>query len=500
MAKAVGPALPWRRGFSIIELLVVLLIFAILVAITVPSLISYLPERQLAAAGDIFANDFNYCRAKARGTGNTVYLAFLTSPDAGQVDAGLSTAGDMLDPGANGPASLVPYSNPTNPGVGRTAKEYCIVEARGRHVDVDTNGLKSYEAGYDRAHKAYSEKYTYLDWLRQYDNRVSAGYPVEPLFPYRRAQTSTAQLLDPRAGAFNGRAVPLLAYTQDLRSPGVGGNSYRSRFVNADPKSLSSPAAGDWAAGDPGDQQYKVFCVADEQEVLSYDADGDRVYTRSIDHPRLADQVVDYVLLKRVKLPEHIFFLNPWRSEWVVGFEGSGQNRTYNVKALQFLQYLWTFHSNGELSLSEWTYDPEPFPNSPTNLAGLVHGTVRERDNLPAVRTMWMVTGECVDFGAPATYAAGGATLASAVSLVSNKRCNLASNGRMFTIWPLNGKYYVDDYTPNDRSRVKAKDDPRLDQSFYETAGGARMDFAGSDTSLSVGSREYGYIQNFLFY
>ena len=87
------------RGFSLIELLVVLLIFAILIGIAVPTLTANLPERHLAAAGDMFANDINYARAKAQSTGNPVYLAFVTQPDARQVDAGRDASGNALDPG-----------------------------------------------------------------------------------------------------------------------------------------------------------------------------------------------------------------------------------------------------------------------------------------------------------------------------------------------------------------------------------------------------------------
>ena len=74
------------KGFSLIELLVVLLIFAILIAIAVPSLIASQPERNLAAAAERFANDMNYARSKAEATGNTVFVGFQFGMDEDNIE------------------------------------------------------------------------------------------------------------------------------------------------------------------------------------------------------------------------------------------------------------------------------------------------------------------------------------------------------------------------------------------------------------------------------
>jgi len=62
----------------------------------------------------------------------------------------------------------------------------------------------------------------------------------------------------------------------------------------------------------------------------------------------------------------------------------------------------------------------------------------------------------------------------------------------MFCFWPLNGKYYVSDYTPNDGARRISEDDPRLNLSY-------NYDGTGDETDqMPLVAREYGYSQNFL--
>jgi prepilin-type N-terminal cleavage/methylation domain-containing protein len=487
MAKGTHCAAP-RFGFSLVELLVVMLIFAILMSIAVPSLIASQPERNLAAAGDMFANDFNYCRAKAEATGNNVYLAFEFEPDVNQVegywDNTTSSPGEPRDePSVTGNT----YINPANPGISRVAKAYYIVEERPRFFD---NGTPNDDSD--------DSPYTYLDWLNDYDRWQVTGikYPVEPMFPYDLEETYLYGVNpDPTLQEFNAIAAPLSAYPQEMRESGPNATyEERHRIL---PAELSGSAG--WRDGELDDQQFKLFCIADQGEILSYDQNPDGAgYTignevpRTYDpvpggtsgafpgslgdHPRLRDQVVDYILLKRVELPEHCYFLNPWKSTWIVGWEDANSDDTpdyYEYQEMQFLQYLWKFKPEGEVGLAEWGYDPEPFPAG--SYGNLCHGDVFERSGIPVARMMWMVLEECLDFGAN--------TAIARADIISNKKSNLSSSGRMFCFWPLNGKYYVSDYTPNDGSRALSPDSPMLNLNSEE---------------YQLAAREMGYAQNFL--
>ena len=478
----------WQeRGFSLVEILVVLLIFAIMVAITVPSLVSTQPERNLAAAGDMFANDINYARAKAEATGNSVYLGFITSPDLSQIEANKDINANDVDPGSVNPMVAGTYRNPANPGIGRTAKEYFIVEERPRYKEI-TDGSGQVIG---------TEPYTYLDWLDDYDawNNGNAPYPVEPLFPEDAGET--ARLLggypDRSLGGFNAYAAPLAMYPQRMIDEN---GDLISRFAN-EPTGTDGWASGD-ASSRENNAQMKMFCVADEQQILAYDPTSStpREYDPLSDHPRLQDQVVDYVLLKRVSLPEHVWFINPWRSQWLVGYEdlpsGSGTVRDFDVRDLQFLQYLYAFDADGTVALASWGYDPEPFPATSTGGAytGLVYGDVVEKNRTPGIYMMWMALEECLNFSANDYYMnIGGTNLGARTSLVSNKKSNGSAAGRQFSLWSLNGKYYVDEYTPNDISK-RLVDDAYLDYNY--SSGGEETD------QMPLVARENGYNQNFL--
>ena len=485
-------------GFSLIELLVVLLVIALLLAIVVPGLIASIPERNLAAAGDKFANDVNYARAKAEASGNNVFLAFVTEPDVRQVQYATdwtNTPPDVVT--ANTPGDGQSFNVPPNSGVSRVARRYYIVEERPRS-------------------RADGSPYTYLDWLNDYDEWVggNGNYPVEPMFPFDALKTASLGVLpDPGLGPFNRVAAPIAFNPLDLSQVSSGG-SYEDVHIAFRPLN-----GGDWLTGNALDQARKNFCIADEQEILAYDQNTDGAGAggelRSYDpvpggqdplnpfpgshgdHPRLLDQVTDYVLLKLVELPDHVFFMNPWKDEWCIGWEDIGNDRLYEVRNMQFLQYLWQFGSDGEVSLAKWTFDPETFPDGST--AGIVHGTVDVVDDIPLVRPMWMVIDECVDFGSNVnTYAGFG--FGATANLVDNRKSNQQASGRMFTLWTLNGKYYVDDYTPNDGAKAISYDDPRLNLDIRVNAGGdvALTDLRAEMEYSALVAREYGYNQNFL--
>jgi len=495
MNEGNAPVRESTGGFSLVELLVVLLILGILVSIASPTLIATAPERNLAAAGDRFANDINYARAKAEATGNNVYLGFKFRPDDLQIEPyyeEYTDSGGII--GLPIPVPRLPlttgdgtsFNVPPNPGVSRISTEYYIVEERPRW-------------------NADGSAYTYLDWLDDLDaydpSDNDPPYPVEPLFPFDALETVASGLLpDPARGPFNRIAAPLVNHTLDLNDVSSS-NSYDPLHI------INRPLNGDWSDGHPLDQARKIFCIADEAEIVSLDRNiipnELRTYDptgNTPDHARLEDQVVDYVLLKRVELPEHVYFINPWKDQWVVGYDSQGQY----MQQLQFLQYLWQIQPSGQIAQAEWTYDPEPFPNG--EFDNLVHGTVNVIDSVPTVRPFWMVIEECIDFSAN-VQAIGTDNPGSSAMLANNKKCNLASSGRMFTLWSLNAKYYVDDYTPNDSSRGLAMDDARLNMdrtvnpSSLETGDDEYVleDKRTSTEYSSYVAREFGYAQNFLY-
>lgn len=497
-----------RRGVTLVELLVVLLIFGILMSIAIPSLISSQPQRNLAAAGDRFAQDFNYARAKAEATKNRVFLAFETAPDVAQVEGHFiaSSTTATTSPTLNGNS----YITPGNPGVSRRATSYIIVEERPRFKRNPQGAVLG-----NSATDAQGEKYTYLDWLNEFDRWDSAdnnpAYPVEPMFPYSVVDTAALGTgIDPKLGPFNAVAAPLLTYTQDIAVLG-GASDYTARH-------LSNVRAGgiDWSAGNANDQQFKIFCVEDQDSIVAMDdnvlnAAGMRFYDSSADNPRLQDQVVDYVLLKRVALPDHCAFINPWKDSWVVSWEDTdsdGDPDNFFRQDMQFLQYLWTFEPPGRAStfggvkLGTWTYDPE-IASTGSLWTGQTHGTVAVFDDLSAARHMWMVLDEVLESGAPALYppTAGNPGNHGAVTSVlggtnagnreGNKKTNLSGAGRMFTFWSMGSKYYVDEYTPNDVGKEIAEDDPRLNANYVISG-------LEGDIETPLVAREFGYTRNFL--
>lgn len=462
------------KGFSLIELLVVLLIFAILIAITVPSFIASRPERNLAASVDIFATDFGYARAKSQQTGSRVFIAFDMQPDQRQVEGWWDVVNDQPSNAAPSGTPDGSYINPNNPGVSRVSTTYYIVEERPRWIEVDANGRRPYDSGFNPSLVTSQAPFTYQDWLNYYDawDAGNADYPVEPLYPYDPAETFSAA--GPEDGAFNAISTPLIFYPQNIGLGGSDTDDYSDRWIDA-------PNAPTWDAADPADQAMKVFCVADEAEILAFDRvldsdpNGNRVYTVGADSQRMKDQVLDYIILKKVELPDEVFFLNPWKNTYPVGWEDVDNDNNideFKYKDMQFLQFLITFAPSGEVYKSEWTFDPEPYPDG--NYYGQSHGMVQDRLAADGVHNVFMVIGETLDFGSTDPTARA--------MVLDNKKANVQGAGRIFTYWTNSGKYYVDDYTPNDKVHSIDRDDPRLDL---------------GNVSPQV-AREFAYRQDFL--
>ena len=185
-----------------------------------------------------------------------------------------------------------------------------------------------------------------------------------------------------------------------------------------------------------------MFCVADREEILeydqapiTYDSNGLRLIGAE-DSPVLMEQMVDYVLLKEIELPDHVFMINPTHNYWATDFEdtGSGIVGSYQICVLKIVG----FHPNGEIAWADWGYD------TMGDNTIFVHGQLIERKEAPLPRCAWMTIEEVVeDIFDGDTEAANG-------SPFNEKKPQQASNGRMFILWPLNGQYEVLDYAPND--------------------------------------------------
>ena len=106
-----------RRGFSLIELLVVITILAILMAIVIPSLISSQPQRNLAAASERFGLDVKFAMQTAQATGNDVIIGFDFDLNPDNIEDARTPDGQITTSTfANGQ-----FVNPGNPGAARVA-------------------------------------------------------------------------------------------------------------------------------------------------------------------------------------------------------------------------------------------------------------------------------------------------------------------------------------------------------------------------------------------
>jgi prepilin-type N-terminal cleavage/methylation domain-containing protein len=451
-------------GFSLIELLVVITILAILMAIVIPSLISSQPSRNLAAASERFGLDVKYAMQTAQSSGNDVIIGFDFDVNPSNIEEARNPDGTLINATYNG----TEFINPGNPGAARVATRYYIVEARKRWRDeVIVGGAAAGQPNFQRSDEpSYLIPYTYLDWLNLYDayqNGRVPGPPVEPLFPYEQG------IGEPRNGDFNAFATPRYVYPLDMLDTSTV--SYLNRFLPS-----GTPL---WINGDREDQVYKMFCVADREEILDYDQnpitrdDNGLRIAGAEDSPLLAEQIVDYVLLKEIDLPDHVFMINPTHNYWATDFEDTSGGIVANYQDMQFLQHLWVFHPSGEIALADWGYDTQGDNNV------FVHGQLAEHKETPMPHCAWLTTDEVVEDVFDGDSDAGG-------SPFNEKKPQLASQGRMFVLWPLNGQYEVLDYAPNDIAKGS------VEQAISDNT----LPTVNNDEVLK--KRELGYNQNFL--
>jgi len=222
-----------------------------------------------------------------------------------------------------------------------------------------------------------------------------------------------------------------------------------------------------------------MFCVADRQEILDYDQAPVTLDSNGLrlpgpeDSPLLGEQIVDYVLLKEVDLPDHVFLINPTHNYWATDFEKTSSGTVGDYQDMQFLQHLWVFHPSGEIALADWGYDTQG------DNSVYVHGQVMERKESPKPHCAWLTTDEVVEDIFDGDTGPNGTPF-------NEKKPQLASNGRMFVLWPLNGQYEVLDYTPNDIAKG----------SVAHAISDNTLPTVADDEVLK--KRELGYNQNFL--
>ena len=102
-----------RNGFSLAELMVVLVIIAILMAISVPVIKNGQSQRELANSVAYMSTNLQWAMAEARKSGQTIYMGFKWRYDRNQIEAPLDYDVNSDSPLDGGP--------PDNPGIARVA-------------------------------------------------------------------------------------------------------------------------------------------------------------------------------------------------------------------------------------------------------------------------------------------------------------------------------------------------------------------------------------------
>jgi len=412
--------------------MVVLVIIAILIGIAAPIIKNGQSQRELANSVSYFTTNLQWAMTEARKSGQRVFLGFKWDYDRNQIEAplGYDVGDDMRASG-----SLLVADNP---GIRRVATGYYLVKEQPRSWGADMSGMVP-----TSARPMEGTPFTYLDFL----NDLRAGYnPAEPLYPLDIDAT-----IDSGAstqGSFvNRTSTPKFFYPMDLDTGGTYTGSYLGNAYIAG--ALSFP-------GDAGLQDNKLFCTADAEEIMLYDvmdldpADGAVTYEVGVDHPKLTEQIVDYVLLREMDFAPSVYAYNPYQDKFLVSFDSSAGSSADIYADFQSVQFLYAINPDGRIEIWQWNYDPEPFPDGST--AGLIHGRLVKRPSAPLVYYFFFVTEEVVD-------------PENRFAIKSTRRSQNTGSGRLVTLWPINGRYFVDDYAPNDYGRYIADGDDRLDVS-----------------------------------
>ena len=426
-----------RNGFSLAELMVVLVIIAILMAISVPVIKNGQSQRELANSVAYMSTNLQWAMAEARKSGQTIYMGFKWRYDRNQIEAPLDYDVNSDSPLDGGP--------PDNPGIARVATGYYFVKEQPR-----TWAQPDPSQPATPGRPAAGTPYTYLDFLNEFN---AGNAPREPIYPLDVAATNESMM--PTQGSMvNATSTPKFFYPMDLDSSVAYANNFLGYAYQTGALSFPTDAAL---------QDNKLFCTADLAEIQSYDVvdpdptDGRVTYEPGLDHPKLIEQIVDYILLREVDFPESVYVYNPYKNKFVVSYS-SGQGPGSEVYAdFQSLQYLYAINPDGRIEVCQWAYGPEPFPDGSTDT--LVHGHIERRPSAPLVYYYFFVTEEVVD-------------AENGWRIQSNRRAQAQGSARLLTVWPLNGRYYTTDYAPNDVGKYVADDSPKLDIDDAESGFG----------------------------